>query len=123
MTFAITWTVAGDIGPGTAASLGGTLQVDSAERLADTVAANTTRSFAFLPVPPARLRLLAIAANDYRSLALGLNGAAPSRPITGPEVMSGAMLDLVGGGPIHTIAFENTGPEDVAVEILLCRDP
>jgi hypothetical protein len=123
MSFAITWTVAGDTGPGNPSALGGTLQVDSVERMAETVAAFTTRPFGFLPVPPDRLRLLAIAASDYRNLMIGINGAAPTRPITGPEAISGAMLELVGGGAISAITFENIGPEDVAVEILVCRDP
>lgn len=123
MSFAITWTVAGDTGPGSPAALGGTLLVDSVERLAETVAAFTTRPFALLPVPPDRLRLLAIAASDYRALRIGINGAAPSRPITGPEAISGALLGLVGGGAINAITFENAGPEDVAVEVLVCRDP
>ncbi|CAH0166345.1 hypothetical protein [Roseomonas sp. CECT 9278] len=122
MSFSIVAALSGDLGPGGVDPFNPPMTAHAVERIALPVPAGDTRSVTMLAKADPTMRLLAIGAGTAPGLTFGLNGAAPSTPLTAPFFCSGAMLAGAMGQDITSLTVTNAGEGEALVHVLLFRD-
>lgn len=122
MAVTIHWmySVRADGGP--SAALGDAYTADGYERLSVTVAAGAQQDVTLAPGTWADISSLVVSASDMSgALTVEPDGAAVV-PLDRPIVLLGAgPVALLGGGNA-TLTLDNTGAEDVLVDIFVVRD-
>ncbi len=119
--FNVTWSVTGDTGPGSM-SFGATLQVEAVERISASIEPGAEESFEILADQMARLRLLVVSASRYTDVTVGPSDSELA-PMTAPMVATGSMLRFMGAAGTARVVVNNAGPDVLAVDIVVCRDP
>ncbi len=120
MAFQVNWQLTGDVGGG-ASPQTGSIQSDAVERLSVVVPAASTDAINTAVLDTAALRLLVIALGRYTDVTLQV-GAGPALTPEGPAIIDGTWAQLLGATAPSAITVTNNGADDLAVEMLICRD-
>jgi hypothetical protein len=102
--------------------LSGNMPVDAYEKLSLTLAGAATQDVTIGPATWAEVQSLVVSASD-------LTGAITVAPAGGAAIALDGPLVLIGPGPVAllgagaaTLVFENTGANDLSVDIFVARD-
>jgi len=122
MAETINWLYSVQATRGPTATLDGTFDADAYEKMSITLDPGATQEVTVGPDTWAEVRILVVSADD-------LSGAVTLTPDGGAVALLDAPFVLLGAGAVSllgtgdaTIALENTGTEEVLVDIFVARD-
>jgi ABC-type enterobactin transport system permease subunit len=120
MPFTLSWSVGGEVGSGNLPA-SGTVQGEAMERVSLVVPASGSDTVVTGVTDIARLRFMVLGASRPDGVTFTV-GAGPSLAMSGPVLLSGELAYLLGAGTPDVITVNNTGSDDVTVELLIYRD-
>jgi hypothetical protein len=122
MAVTIHWMYSVRADGGSSAALGDTFTADGYERISVTVPAGAQQEVTLAPGTWADITSLVVSASDMSGDLTVEPGGAPVVPLDRPIVLLGAgPVALLGAGNA-TLTLDNTGAEDVLVDIFVVRD-
>ncbi len=120
MSHSLSWSVQAQVSDGPAISTSGNMSVDAYDALDATVPAGGGVTVAVQPGDGCQA--LIITASSYESLTYEVDGSGVSVTLDGIHALIGSGAASLLGATQNSIAFTNSGAEDIDVSILVGRN-